>query len=86
MYTAVAEVDIIRKEYGEAVAAYGCLGVLQLAQGTDTFHYLVLITDCQSVGKVTRQPHISPDKRLLCLMASTRGGTLISRSGTVLQI
>lgn len=55
--SAVGEVDIIRKEYGEAVAAYGCLGVLQLAQGTETFHYLVLITDCQSVGKVTRQPY-----------------------------
>lgn len=44
--------EVIRKEYGEAVAAYGCLGVLQIAQGKRTFHYLILVTDCQSVGKV----------------------------------
>ena len=43
---------MIRKEYGESLAAYGALGVLQIAQGKQTFHYLVLITDCQSVGKV----------------------------------
>ena len=51
-FTAPAEVGSIRREYGEAVAAYGCLGVLQIAQGQSVFHYLVLITDCQSVGKV----------------------------------
>ena len=50
---APAEVDVIRREYGDAVAAYGCLGVLQINQGTETFHYLLLLTDCQSVGKVT---------------------------------
>ena len=43
---------MVRKDYGETVPAYGCLGVLQVAQGDTTFHYLVLITDCQSVGKV----------------------------------
>jgi phosphatidylinositol-bisphosphatase len=47
-----AEAEMIRRDYGEAVAAYGCLGVLQIAQGDQTFHYLVLVTDCQSVGKV----------------------------------
>ena len=50
--TAPAEVEIIRRDYGEPAAAYGCLGVLQVAQGREVFHYLVLITDCQSVGKV----------------------------------
>ena len=44
--------EIIRKDYGEPMSAYGCLGVLQVAQGKEVFHYLVLITDCQSVGKV----------------------------------
>ena len=43
---------MVRKEYGEALAAYCCLGVLQVAQGDAVYHYLVLVTDCQSVGKV----------------------------------
>lgn len=53
LLTAPGEVEIIRKEYGEAVAAYGCLGVLQVAQGKTVYHYLVLVTDCLSVGKVS---------------------------------
>ena len=28
------------------------MGVLQISEGTEAFNYLVLITDCQSVGKV----------------------------------
>lgn len=54
-YTAPVEVDIIRREYGECLAAYGSLGVLTVNVTTETYHYLVLITGCQSVGKVTNQ-------------------------------
>ena len=51
-HTAPVEVDIIRREYGDSTAAYGCLGVLKVNVGTESFSYLVLVTECQSVGKV----------------------------------
>ena len=53
-HTAPVEVDIIRREHGESLAAYGSLGVLTVNVATETFHYLVLITGCQSVGKVRK--------------------------------
>lgn len=46
------EVDIIRREFAETISAYGCLGVLKVIVGEETFQYLVLCTGCQSVGKV----------------------------------
>ena len=46
---------MVRRDYGEALAAYCCLGVLQVAQGDAVYHYLVLVTDCQSVGKVRKE-------------------------------
>ena len=51
--TAPVEVDIIRREYGENLPAYGSLGVLTVNVTIETYHYLVLITGCQSVGKVS---------------------------------
>ena len=59
-HTAPVEVDIIRREYGECLAAYGSLGVLTVNVTTETYHYLVLITGCQSVGKVTNQLYYVP--------------------------
>lgn len=49
---APVEVEIIRREYSESTTAYGCLGVLRVNVDTESFHYLVLVTECQSVGKV----------------------------------
>lgn len=51
--SAPAELDIIRKEYVDCTNAYGCLGVLRVAVGTHTYSYLVLVTECQSIGKVS---------------------------------
>jgi len=48
------EVDIVRREHGESLAAYSSLGVLTVNVATETYHYLVLITGCQSVGKVRK--------------------------------
>ena len=45
---APAEVDHIRKDYPDAEAAYGCLGVLQ----GEGLLYLVLITGCIQTGKI----------------------------------
>ena len=48
------EVDILRKEcnYSDSVSAYGCLGVLSVDFEHVTFQYLVLVAECQSVGKL----------------------------------
>lgn len=53
-HTAPVEVDIVRREHGESLAAYSSLGVLTVNVATETYHYLVLITGCQSVGKVRK--------------------------------
>ena len=52
-FLAPVEVDIIRREFTESISAYGCLGVLKVIVGDETFQYLVLVTECQSVGKVS---------------------------------
>lgn len=46
--------DILRKEcnYSDSVSAYGCLGVLSVDFEHVTFQYLVLVAECQSVGKL----------------------------------
>ena len=46
--------EIIRKEcsYGDSLSAYGCLGVLSVDHEQETFHYLVVITECQPLGKL----------------------------------
>ena len=43
-----AEADLIRKDYTDSTAAYGCLGVLQ----AEELSYLVLVTRCGLVGRV----------------------------------
>ena len=51
---APVEFDIIRREccYNDSVSAYGCLGVLAVDSGSQTFHYLVLVSECLSLGKI----------------------------------
>ena len=46
--------EIIRKEcsYGDSLSAYGCLGVLSVDHEAETFQYLVVITECQPLGKL----------------------------------
>lgn len=47
------EVDILKKEaYTDSIPAYGILGVLMLEHDQTTAQYLVLVTGCQSVGKI----------------------------------
>ncbi len=48
------ELEIIRKEcsYGDSLTAYGCLGVLSVDHERETFQYLVVITECQPLGKL----------------------------------
>ena len=63
---APAEAEMVRRDYGEALAAYCCLGVLQVAQGDAVYHYLVLVTDCQSVGKVRKERERERERRGGC--------------------
>ena len=45
--------EILKKEaYSDSVSAYGTLGVLAIDHGHNTVQYLVLVTGCQSVGKI----------------------------------
>ena len=47
------EVEILKQEaYSDSIAAYGTLGVLMIAREQSTAQYLVLVTGCQSVGKI----------------------------------
>lgn len=50
---AAQEAEIIRKQYVKVVDAYGCLGVLQLNAGESSVLFLVLVTGCVSVGKLS---------------------------------
>ena len=54
LYLAPIELDIIRREcnYGDSVSAYGCLGVLSVDYEQETYQYLVVITECLSLGKI----------------------------------
>ncbi|XP_070494173.1 synaptojanin-1 [Chironomus tepperi] len=47
------ETEAIRKNYVKIVDAYGCLGCLQLNAGESTILYLVLVTGCFSIGKIS---------------------------------
>ena len=49
-----AEVDILRKDisYTGCIGAYGTLGVLVLQHEESIVKYLVLVTGCQSMGKI----------------------------------
>jgi len=47
------ETDSMKKQYSKLLDAYGCLGVLQLNAGDNTVHYLVMVTGCISVGKLS---------------------------------
>lgn len=44
---------MLRKQYVKISDAYGCLGVLQLNAGETPLLYLVLVTGCFSVGKIS---------------------------------
>ena len=45
--------EVLKKEtYTDSVAAYGSLGILDLEHNQVAVQYLVLVTGCQSVGKV----------------------------------
>ncbi|XP_031787323.1 synaptojanin-1 isoform X1 [Nasonia vitripennis] len=46
------ETDSLKTQYTKLLEAYGCLGVLQLNSGENTFLYLVMVTGCFSVGKI----------------------------------
>ncbi|CAN8028166.1 unnamed protein product [Ixodes persulcatus] len=46
------ETDTVKKEYTMLLDAHGCLGVLQLTSGDAVVQLLVLVTGCQSVGKL----------------------------------
>ena len=47
------EAEILRKEaYADSFVAYGMLGVLVLDSDRVTYRYLVMVTGCQSVGKI----------------------------------
>ena len=51
--TAPVEVEILKKEaYSDSISAYGTLGVLVLDSEETPIQYLVLVTGCQSVGKI----------------------------------
>ncbi|XP_069684733.1 synaptojanin-1 isoform X2 [Periplaneta americana] len=47
------ETESVKKQYTKLLDAYGCLGVLQLNAGESTVLYLVLVTGCVSVGKIS---------------------------------
>lgn len=47
------ESETIRKQYTKVTDAYGCLGVLQLNAGESCLLYLVVVTGCCSVGKIS---------------------------------
>ena len=50
---APVEVEILKKEaYTDSISAYGTLGVLVLEYEQTPIQYLVLVTGCQSVGKI----------------------------------
>ncbi|KAL5007601.1 hypothetical protein ScPMuIL_016407 [Solemya velum] len=49
----LAETDTIKKQYVKIADAYGCLGVLNLNVGEDGALYLVVVTGCISVGKIS---------------------------------
>ncbi|XP_064476937.1 synaptojanin-1-like isoform X2 [Ornithodoros turicata] len=46
------ETDTVKKEYTTLADAHGSLGVLQLTFGDTVVQFLVLVTGCQSVGKL----------------------------------
>ncbi|KAL1443450.1 hypothetical protein MTO96_007527 [Rhipicephalus appendiculatus] len=46
------ETDTVKKEYTMLLDVHGCLGVLQLTAGDTVVQFLVLVTGCQSVGKL----------------------------------
>ncbi|KAK7574119.1 hypothetical protein V9T40_011310 [Parthenolecanium corni] len=46
------EFDSIKRQYTKIQDAYGCLGILQLTQGTSTVPFLVTVTGCIVVGKI----------------------------------
>ncbi|XP_075219614.1 synaptojanin-1-like [Lycorma delicatula] len=47
------EKESVKRSYTRILDAYGCLGVLQLNAGESTVLYLVMVTGCISVGKVS---------------------------------
>ncbi|KAL1492396.1 hypothetical protein ABEB36_010648 [Hypothenemus hampei] len=47
------ETDAVKKQYTKILDAYGCLGVLQLYSGESTLLYLVMVTGCFSIGKIS---------------------------------
>lgn len=53
VFLAPQETEVLRKQYVKIVDAYGCLGVLQLNAGETPLLYLVLVTGCFSVGKIS---------------------------------
>lgn len=46
------ETDAVKKEYTMLLDVHGCLGVLQLTAGDTVVQFLVLVSGCQSVGKL----------------------------------
>ncbi|XP_053385173.1 synaptojanin-1-like [Mercenaria mercenaria] len=59
-----AETETIKKQYTKILDAYGCLGVLSLnVGGEDNVLYLVLVTGCVSVGKIS-------DSEIFCITAT----------------
>ncbi|XP_011503811.1 PREDICTED: synaptojanin-1 isoform X1 [Ceratosolen solmsi marchali] len=46
------ETNSLKLQYTKLLEAYGCLGVLPISSGENTFFYLVMITGCFSVGKI----------------------------------
>lgn len=47
------ETESLKSQYTKVLDAYGCLGILQLNCGESTLLYLVLVTGCFSVGKIS---------------------------------
>lgn len=53
LFSAATEQQAIKKQYVKVQDAYGCLGVLQINAGNSPVLYLVLVTGCFSVGKIS---------------------------------
>uniref|UniRef100_T1IB66 phosphoinositide 5-phosphatase n=1 Tax=Rhodnius prolixus TaxID=13249 RepID=T1IB66_RHOPR len=47
------EKETIKRQYSKVLDAYGSLGLLQMNIGNDTVTYLVMITGCISLGKIS---------------------------------
>ena len=53
MRLAPVEVEILKQEaYTDSIPAYGSLGVLMIERDQSMAQYLVLVTGCQSMGKI----------------------------------